>query len=321
MPYSIEQKLVVAISSSAVFDMREADAIFREKGTEAYREHQQVNLQNPFAKGVAFPFIRRLLHLNTVFPKEEPVEVVVLSRNDPDTGCRFFASCKHYGLSISRGAFLCGSDPYPYVEAFNASLFLSANREDVRGAVDAGMPAGLVIPTKASDEPDSEELRIAFDFDGVLADDESEQVYQNQGLAKYHREEEAKANEPLQPGPLKGLAQKLSYWQKFEAKREKEEGAGKPLLRVAIVTARSAPAHSRFVRTLEEWGLTTTETFFMGGIDKGRILRVFKPHLFLDDQLSHLEGIAEEIPCVHIPFGKTNRVKPVRTASTLTRRK
>lgn len=306
MPYPIERKLVVAISSSAVFDMEDADKIYRELGEESYREHQRTHIDQPFRKGVAFPFIRRLLHLNSVFPDEEPVEVIVLSRNDPDSGRRFFASCNHYGLGISRGAFLCGKDPYPYVDSFNASLFLSANENDVRGALDAGMPAGLVLPTKASDTPDSDELRIAFDFDGVLASDESEQVYQKNGLHLFHEYEQKNASLPLQAGPLNGLATKLSYWQKYEKKRQKDDPTYKPLLRVAIVTARSAPAHTRFIRTLEEWGLTATETFFMGGIDKSRVLRVFKPHLFLDDQISHLEGIADEIPCVHIPFGKGN---------------
>ena len=306
MPYRIERKLVVAISSSAVFDMHDADKIFREDGRESYRRHQREHLNDPFGKGVAFPFIRRLLHLNTVFPNERPVEVIVLSRNDPDTGQRFFASCQHYGLDISRGAFLCGKDPYPYVESFNAALFLSANEDDVRRALKAGTPAGLVLPTSASDEPASDELRVAFDFDGVLADDEAEQVYQGQGLDQFHDAEHAKASKPLKPGPLHGLAQKLSYWQKFEAKRLKHDPGYRPLLRIAIVTARNVPAHKRLVRSLEDWGLTATETFFMGGIDKSHVLRVLKPHLFLDDQLSHLEAVADEIPCVHIPFGMVN---------------
>lgn len=205
MAYPIDKKLVVAISSSAVFDMRDADGIFRNEGEESYRAHQLKHLEVPFAKGVAFPFIRRLLHLNSVFPKEEPVEVIVLSRNDPDSGRRFFESCKHYGLKISRGAFLCGKDPYPYVDSFNAALFLSANENDVRGALEAGMPAGLVLPTKASDQPDSDELRVAFDFDGVLAGDEAEQVYQEKGLELFHHAEQAKANQPLQAGPLRNL--------------------------------------------------------------------------------------------------------------------
>jgi 5'-nucleotidase len=306
MAYPIERKLVVAISSSAVFDMSAADTIFQESGVEAYREHQVSRLDEPFKKGVAFPFIKRLLHLNSVFVKEQPVEVIVLSRNDPDSGRRFFHSCEHYKLSITRGAFLCGKDPFLYIDAFNASLFLSSNESDVRGAMLAGMPAGLVLPTNAPDEPASDELRIAFDFDGVLADDEAEQVYQEGGLELFHHAERTKATKPLGPGPLQDLAKKLSYWQKLEVKRAKEDPKYRRLLRVAIVTARNAPAHSRFVRTLDEWGLTATETFFMGGIDKGRVLRVFKPHLFLDDQLSHLVGVCDDIPCVHIPFGKGN---------------
>ena len=307
MPYPIERKLVVAISSSAVFNMQAADSIFREQGEESYRAHQRDNLSEPFEKGVAFPFIRRLLHLNAIFSEDEPVEVIVLSRNDPDSGRRFFESCRHYNLNITRGAFLCGKPPYHYIEAFNASLFLSAKEDDVREALAAGMPAGLVLPTNSSDEPESNELRVAFDFDGVLAGDESEQVYRAEGIGAFHQNEEAKAAEPHMPGPLHDLARKLSFWQKLEAKRLNEDPTYSPLLRIAIITARNAPSHTRFVRTLDEWGLTATETFFMGGIDKGRVLRVFRPHLFLDDQLTHLEGISNEIPCVHIPFGIANK--------------
>lgn len=306
MPYPIERKLVVAISSSSVFAMNEADEVFRKKGEDAYRKYQLDRLDQPFKKGVAFPFIRRLLHLNSVFPEQEPVEVIVLSRNDPDTGRRFFQSCKHFNLAISRGAFLCGKDPYPYVQSFNASLFLSGNETDVRGAMKAGMPAGLVLPTNAPDEPQTDELRIAFDFDGVLASDEAEQVFQKEGLNRFHEDEERKAGTPLAAGPLHDLARKLSYWQRFERKRQKTDPHYRPLLRIAIVTARNAPAHSRFIKTLESWGLSATETFFMGGIDKSRVLRVFKPHLFLDDQLDHLNEISDEIPCVHIPFGRMN---------------
>lgn len=306
MAYPIDKKLVIAISSSAVFDMNEADKIFREEGEESYRAHQRENLRKPFEKGVAFPFIRRILNLNAVFSNEKPVEVVVLSRNDPDTGQRFYESCMYYGLNITRGAFLCGKDPFPYIHAFNASLFLSAKEGDVRAALDAGMPAGLVLPSKFSDETQSDELRVAFDFDGVLAGDESERIYQKDGLEAFHKSEQLKANEPHMPGPLHDFAKKLSYWQKFEAKRREEDPSYKPLLRIAIVTARNAPSHTRFVRTLEEWGLTATETFFLGGIDKGRILRVLKPHLFLDDQKTHLLNIADEIPCVHIVFGEIN---------------
>jgi 5'-nucleotidase len=305
MPYPIEKKLVVAISSSAVFNMVEADRIYREDGPEAYRKHQRERLREPFAKGVAFPFVKRFLQLNRLF-HERPVEVVVLSRNDPDSGLRFFESCQHYDLDITRGAFVCGRDPYPYIGAFNASLFLSANERDVRSAIASKLPGGLVLPTTASDDEELSELRIAFDFDGVIASDEAEQVYQDSGLELFQSAELEKSDEPLSPGPLHNLASKLSYLQELEAARSRENPEFKPMIRIAVVTARNAPAHTRCVRTLESWGLTATETFFMGGIDKSRVLRAFKPHLFLDDQLSHLEGIADEIPCVHIPFGISN---------------
>jgi len=306
MPYPIERKLVIAISSSAVFDMIEADSVFHEKGDVAYRKYQSKRIDVPFEKGVAFPFVKRILKLNENFPEQKPVEVIVLSRNDPDTGRRFFNSCVHYGLDISRGAFLNGKDPHLYIDSFNASLFLSANEDDVNKAIKCSLPAGLVLPTKAKDEPQTHELRIAFDFDSVLADDEAEKVYQAEGLELFHHSEKKLAEQPLNPGPLQDLARKLSFWQKMEVKRMEEEPDYVPSVRVAIVTARNAPSHERCINTLNEWGLTATETFFMGGIDKSRVLKVWKPHLFIDDQMSHLENLADEVPCVHIPFGAAN---------------
>jgi 5'-nucleotidase len=312
MPYPIEHKLVIAISSSAVFDMEKANDVFVTKGEAAYRQYQAENVDEPFEKGVAYPFINRLLNLNTIFKKEMPIEVIVLSKNDPDTGLRFFKSCKHYGLNITRGAFLNGKEPHRYIEAFNASLFLSANESDVNEANKLGLPAGLVLPTKAKDEAQTSELRIAFDFDSVLADDEAEKVYQENGLNTFHASEELKAHQPLKPGPLQDLAKKLALWQEKEKRLSEKNTEYSPLLRIAIVTARNAPAHERCIRTLNEWGLIATETFFMGGIDKSRVLKVFKPHLFIDDQMSHLEELAAEVPCVHIPFGAAN-TKPAGT--------
>lgn len=312
MPYPIEHKLVIAISSSAVFDMEKANDVFVTKGEAAYRQYQAENVDEPFEKGVAYPFINRLLNLNTIFKKEMPIEVIVLSKNDPDTGLRFFKSCKHYGLNITRGAFLNGKEPHRYIEAFNASLFLSANESDVNEANKLGLPAGLVLPTRAKDEAQTSELRIAFDFDSVLADDEAEKVYQENGLNTFHASEELKAHQPLKPGPLQDLAKKLALWQEKEKRLSEKNTEYSPLLRIAIVTARNAPAHERCIRTLNEWGLIATETFFMGGIDKSRVLKVFKPHLFIDDQMSHLEELAAEVPCVHIPFGAAN-TKPAGT--------
>lgn len=307
MAYPIEKKLVVAVSSRAVFDLEEANAIFDSKGTEAYRQYQMARLDDPLAKGVAFPFVSRLLRLNELYPKQVPIEVVVLSRSSADIGQRFFRSCKHYGLDISRGAFLSGQSPYPYIGAFNASIFLSAHRPDVVNAVRAGLPAGLIMPTAAVDDEADHELRIAFDFDGVLADDKSEQVYQkHKNLDLFHQHETEKVDQPHEAGPLKDLFTKIGFFQKLEAQREANNPGYKPAMRVAIVTARNAPSNERMVTTLNSWGMDAAELFLMGGIEKRRVLEVLKPHIFFDDQLTHLEPAAQTVPSVLIPFGVAN---------------
>jgi len=307
MAYPIEKKLVVAVTSRAVFDMREANQVFDEEGTEKYREHQLARLDDPLAPGVAFPFIRRLLRLNDLYPDQEPVEVVVLSRSDPASGRRFFRSCKHHGLAISRGAFLSGKSPYPYINSFNSSIFLSANEADVLGAIRAGLPAGLVLPNNEVVDGADHELRIAFDFDGVLADDEAEAVYrQSRDLDLFAQYEMDNASEPHNPGPLKDLFTKIGFFQKLEAKRAREQPGYVPAVRIAIVTARNAPANERVVTTLDAWGMSATETFFMGGIEKKRVLDALQPHIFFDDQLAHLEPAAATIPSVFVPFGIAN---------------
>lgn len=307
MPYPIDKKLVLAVSSRAVFDMEEANLVFDNHGFDAYRIHQFEREKQPFAKGVAFPFIRRILRLNELYPEQRPIEVVVLSRNSPDTGQRFFSSCKYYGLDISRGAFLSGQSPHLYIGAFNASLFLSANKGDVVDATIMGFPAGLVLPTKAVDDDTDHELRIAFDFDGVLANDEAEKVYAKENrLDQFHSHEVTYAQKPHDPGPLKDLFTKIGFFQKLEAKRTAADASYKPALRVSIVTARNAPANERVVTTLREWGFDAAELFLMGGVEKKRVLDVLKPHIFFDDQISHLEVAATTTPSVLIPFGIRN---------------
>lgn len=311
MPFDIENKLVVAVSSSAVFNMTEADSVFRSQGETAYRNYQKSRLDEPFEKGVAYPFIRRLLKLNKAYPKLSPIEVIVLSRNDPDSGRRFFRSCQHYSLDISRGAFTEGKSPYPYIRAFNASLFLSANKSDVDAAIGDGLPAGLVLPTQVVDTDDDSELRVAFDFDGVIADDESEAVFQQDttNVDLFHNHEHAKRDEPHNPGPLADLLRKMSAFQKWEKEHVAKTEGTKRLLRIAIVTARNAPSNERMITTLNEWGLEAVEAFFLGGIEKRRVLDVLQPHIFFEDQLKHLETAAATVPSVHIPFGITNQPK------------
>ncbi len=307
MPYPIEKKLVIAVSSSALFDLSESHKIFTEKGPKVYKEFQEQNLNEVLEKGVAFPFIKRFLNINNRFNKEQPVEVVLLSRNSATTGKRVFRSIQHYNLNISRAAFMEGKSPYEYVPAFNASLFLSTNESDVKDAIDADFPAGVVLPSEIVNDDESEELRIAFDFDGVIADDESETIYTENELPEFHNYEAANSHIPHKPGPLADLFKKLSFLQKLEDKEVEKNRDYKRILRTSIVTARNAPAHERVITTLEDWGVSANETFFIGGMDKDRILPILKPHMFFDDQKGHLESNIGNIPMVHIPFGITNK--------------
>ena len=308
MAYPIERKLVIAVSSSALFNLSESNQIYLDHGVSAYRDHQEDNIDLPFPRGVAFPFIRRFLSINQSFPKQLPVEVVLLSRNSPETGLRIFRSIKHYGLDITRAAFMAGGAPHKYLPAFNASLFLTANESDVQGAIDENYPAGVVLPSKVFDDESDKELRVAFDFDGVIADDEAESVFKkNNNLDEFQLHETEKMAVPHQPGPLADLFKKLSFMQKLEERCQKEDPHYQKILRISIVTARNAPSHERVVTTLKDWGVSVDEAFFLGGMEKSRVLTILKPHMFFDDQRSHLVTPNEDLPMVHIPFGIANK--------------
>lgn len=209
VPYDLANKLVIGLASSALFDLDESDAIFRTGGPEAYRAFQRKHQDIPLKTGVAFPFIKRLLSLNQLNPENSPIEVVLLSRNSPDTGLRVMKSIEHYGLGMTRAVFLRGRTPYKYIPAFNISLFLSANEVDVNQAIVAGYPAGHVLDSRIVDDDEDEELRIAFDFDGVIVDDEAETVYQEtHNLDMFHRHETEKVDVTHNPGPLKVFLEK-----------------------------------------------------------------------------------------------------------------
>lgn len=308
MPYPIENKLVIAVASSALFNLIESDSVFKTQGESVYREYQEKNLDTPFEKGVAFPFIKRLLSLNESFPEEQPIEVVLLSKNSPETGLRAFRSIQSYGLNISRACFSSGQNNFQYLPAFNASLFLSANSNDTRLAIENGFAAGTVLNKVVVDDDDDMELRIGFDFDGVLADDASEQIYKkaNGNMDEYFAHEKEHASDPLGKGPVGSLLQKISFFQKMEKKRAKIDPAYRRVLKTAIITARNAPAHERVITTLKNWEVEVDDAFFLGGIDKARILNILKPHIFFDDQMVHLNHI-DKIPAVHIPFGIANK--------------
>lgn len=309
MAYELESRLVIGLASSALFDLSEPDQVFREQGELAYREYQREHEKISLPPGVAFPFIRRLLSLNEIRPNDPPVEVVLLSRNDPDTGMRVMHSIRHHRLAITRAAFLQGRTPYQFIPALSVSLFLSANETDVNQATLAGHPAGQVLASKHIDLMDDHELRVAFDFDGVLADDESETVFQETGIEQFHAHEQQKIDVPHGPGPLKIFVEKLSIIQKLEELRAASDPSYKPRLRISIVTARNAPSHERVINTMRSWGITVNEAYFLGGVEKKRVLEVLGPHIFFDDQKKHLEPATEILPSVHIPFGVANRVK------------
>lgn len=310
MGFNITEKLVVAVASSALFDLSESDKVFREKGYSIYKRYTKQHQNDVFKPGVAFPFVKRFLAINKRFPEQKPVEVVLLSKNDPETGLRVFNSISHYDLDIVRAGFLNGKSPIEYIPAFNTSLFLSANAEDVKEAVNAGFPAGTVLgESYEEDDPNENELRIAFDFDGVIVDDQAEKIFQEKDLDAFHDNEITKANLPMDPGPLFKLFKQLSALQRADKlSARKKPNSYKRFLRISIVTARSAPAHERAVNTLRKWRMEVDEAFFLGGIEKGRILEIMKPHIYFDDQMSHLKSSSgKHIPSVHIPFGITNR--------------
>lgn len=336
MSYPIESKIVIAVSSSALFDLTESDEIFRIKGEDAYREWMSIHSEEVLKPGNAFWFVKRFLSLNRGFaPGQGPAEVVLLSRNDPEAGIRIFKSIRQYELDIIRAAFLDGRSPYPYIEAFGAALFLSTNTDDVKAAIDAGLPAGLII-SPGFGEDEEGELRVAFDFDGVLAGDEAERLYRSPGGQERFAEVELrKAETPLDPGPMKPFFEKLAALQQHQRSggftsvaghqsamgchsaastqgvtglegSVSLDGAPRTMIRTAIITARNAPAHERVINTLKRWGIFTDEIFFLGGIEKRRILEAFKPHLFFDDQLRHFEDARPMAACVHVPFGVAN---------------
>jgi 5'-nucleotidase len=307
MGYPIERKFVIGVASSALFDLTESHRVFVEEGPEKYRQFQEDHADRTLERGVAFPFIRRFLSINRRFPEHEPVEVVLLSRNSPETGLRVFRSIEEYGLEITRAAFMTGKSPYEYIPAFNCSLFLTSNADDVAHAMDAGYPAGLVIPSKVQDDENDVELRVAFDFDGVIADDASEFIFKTGSLEAFHAYETAQVDVPHSQGPLADLFRKLAYLRELEDRQIEKNPQYERVVRLAIVTARSAPAHARLVTTLKNWGVSVDETFFLGGMDKSRVVSVLRPHIFFDDQRSHLQSVAGDIPMVHVPFGIANR--------------
>jgi len=295
MPQSISHKLVVAISSRALFDLNESNAVYEEKGIEYYAKHQIENENKILDPGVAFNLVKKLLKLND---SEESVEVILLSRNSADTGLRIFNSIQHYGLNITRAAFTNGRSPYSYLEAFGAHLFLSANPEDVKNTLDHGYAAATILPS-TSLSAEAGPLKIAFDGDAVLFSDEAERIYQQQGLDAFNQNERIAAKKPLQAGPFKAFLSALHHiQQRFPAESCP--------IRTALVTARQAPSHERVILTLRSWNIRIDEALFLGGLNKTDFLLSFGADIFFDDQQGHCDLARKKIATGHVPTGISN---------------
>ncbi len=299
MPANLDGRLVVAISSRALFDFEEENLVFEAGDDRAYMQLQLQRVEEPAPPGVAFSLVNKLLAFNAASADRQRVEVVILSRNDPVSGMRVFRSAQHYGLHIDRGVFTRGEPPWRYLRPLAANLFLSTNEADVRQALNAGVPAARVYPHSArASAAHPDEVRIAFDGDAVLFSDEAERVFQAEGLSAFQSHERDRAATPLAPGPFKPLLEALHRLQ-----REPADGMR---LRTALVTARSAPAHERAIRTLMAWQIDVDEAMFLGGLAKGSFLREFEPDFFFDDQTGHIENAALHVPAGHVASGVSN---------------
>ena len=298
---SFDNKLVVAISSRALFDLEDSHRVFTEQGVDAYCRYQIEREDEPLEQGVAFPLVRKLLALNA--GEKSYVEVVLISRNSADTGLRVFHSISHYQLDITRAAFSSGASPYRYVRPFNAHLFLSADPRDVRRALEANVAAATILPSKAPSPPGGatgEQLRIAFDGDAVIFADSAEQIYQAQGLEAFAAAEQGAAREPLPGGPFKSF---LAALHRIQSECPVEQAP----IRTALFTARAAPAHERVVRTLRAWEIRIDEAVFLGGLDKGEFLKTFGADIYFDDQQGHCDSTRQHVPTGHVPHGVANR--------------
>ncbi len=299
-PKPIEQakKLVVAISSRALFDLDESHRVFEAEGKEAFCRYQVEHEDQILSPGVAFPLVKKLLAISRELP-DAVVEVILLSRNSADTGLRVFNSIREHGLSISRAAFTSGQSPFNYIAAFGADLFLSSNAEDVALALKAGHAAATIIESNKS-ASESEQLRIAFDGDAVLFSDESERIYRSGGLQAFTDNEVIEARTPLSGGPFKAFLAALHHIQTLFPPDQSP-------IRTALVTARAAPAHERVVRTLRAWNIRIDEALFLGGMEKGPFLRAFGADIFFDDQQGHCESACRHVATGHVPHGIANR--------------
>lgn len=292
-------KLVIAISSRALFDLTESHSVFEEKGLDEYRKYQVENENIPLRPGPAFNLIQKLIALNKNNQEAPLVEVVLLSRNSADTGLRIFNSIKAHDLSVVRAVFTSGKSPYEYISPLEADLFLSTDSDDVKSALESGFAAATLLPSKVSTELGNQ-LKIAFDGDAVIFSDEAEKIFQAKGLKYFEDSEMGLANEPLSGGPFAKFLQSLHKIQKAYPEEESP-------IRTALVTARGAPAHERVIKTLRAWDIRIDEALFLGGKGKGPFLEAFGADIFFDDQRKHCDAARNHVATGHVPYGIKNK--------------
>lgn len=295
MPETISEKLCVGISSRALFDLSDSNAVYETQGVDAYSRYQIAHENEILKPGVAFPLVKKFLRLDQ---SSDLIEIILLSRNSADTGLRIFNSIAHYGLNITRAVFTSGESPYHYMQPFALDLFLSTHQADVEAALQAGCAAAMIWPS--SNETDNpNELNIAFDGDSVLFTDESERIFKTQGIDAFNHNESEKADEPLAGGPFQGFLKALHKLQQHFP----EDACP---IRTALVTARQAPAHERVIRTLRSWNIRIDQALFLGGLDKATFLEAFKADIFFDDQHSNCQSASQKVTTGHVPHGVAN---------------
>lgn len=298
MAYELENRLVIGVSSRALFDLTVENEIFETQGVDAYCSYQTTHEKELLKPGNGFRLIEALLKMNQIPGQEGRVEVIIMSHNSPDTSLRVFHSIAHYGLDISRAVLASGASLTPYLEAFHTDLYLSADEEDVQSAIDCGIAAGIICCDEIKsmgDQDEIKQIRIAFDGDAVLFSDESERIYREKGLEAFEENERLLADAPLKRGPFAKFLKAISDIQR-------EFSPEQAPIRTALVTARSAPAHERVIRTLRAWNVRIDEAFFLGGVAKTQILKAFGAHIFFDDQAVHTRSASEVVPSARVPY-------------------
>ena len=295
MPYDLKNPLVIGISSRALFDLEEENRIFEDQGLPAYEDYQLRHENDVLAKGPAFPLVEAFLGLNTLMD-DRLVEVIVMSRNSPNTSLRIFHSIDHYGLDITRACLSGGAAIAPYLHAFETDLFLSAYRPDVQQAIDSGIAAGMILTGNTPELSPMGQIRIAFDGDAVLFSSDSERVFQKGGLQAFSDYETQKADIPMEEGPFAKFLKTIAH---IQARFDDRESSP---IRTALVTSRGAPAHERAIKTLRQWGVRVDEAFFLGGVSKRDVLSAFGAHIFFDDQMVHAEYASELVPSAVVPY-------------------